>query len=238
MSLESAPKEESLIKKPYIIGGVILVIALVSSVYFYVQYQQAQVRLANPTLFAQEQAKVVVDAVGRLMTLPTNETPTVATVQDKTKLANQPFFVNAQNGDKVLIYTGAKKAILYRPSINKIIDVAPVNIGPAATGSATAAAAPTPAPLKFVLRNGTNIVGLTKKFEPTLKSKVANAVVSDTDNAANKDYQKSFLVDLTGTMGSEATQMAGALGLTVSPLPSDESTPSADFLIILGADKK
>ena len=226
--------------KPYIIGGVILAIALISSVYFYVQYQQAQTRLANPTLFAQEEAKKVTDAVSRVMTLPKNETPTVATVQDKSKLSNQPFFANAENGDKVLIYTAAKKAILFRPSINKIIDVAPVNIN--ASGSASTATdlagAPKPEEIKFVLRNGTTIVGLTKKYEPTLKAKVSGATVVDADNAANKDYEKSFLVDVTGTKSAQATQIASVLGLSVSPLPVGESTPSADFLIILGVDKK
>lgn len=48
---------------------------------------------------------------------------------DPEKLRDQPFFANAQRGDKVLIYANAKKAILYNPPSNKIIEVAPVNIG-------------------------------------------------------------------------------------------------------------
>jgi len=44
-------------------------------------------------------------------------------VTDANSFSNQAGFENAENGDKVLIYTNAKKAILYRPSINEIIVV-------------------------------------------------------------------------------------------------------------------
>jgi hypothetical protein len=53
----------------------------------------------------------------------------VATVSDASKLQSQQFFAKAQNGDKVLIFTNAKRAVLYRPSTNKVIEYAPVNIG-------------------------------------------------------------------------------------------------------------
>lgn len=109
--------------------GVVVVVAVAAAAYFYMQYAQAQKLLKNPNLVAQQQTDQLISAVGKLMELPKNETPTIATVSDVSKLKDQPFFALAKNGDKVLIYTNAKKAILYRPSENKIIDVAPVNIG-------------------------------------------------------------------------------------------------------------
>jgi hypothetical protein len=221
----------------YIIGAVIVIAALVPSVYYYTQYQQAQARLTNPNLFAAEETKKYISQVGKLMMLPTGETPTLATVNDKDKLKNQPFFANAENGDKVLIYSTAKKAILFRPSLNKIIDVAPINVGPVATGSATQSNTPVAATIKFTLRNGTNIVGLTKTYETELMSKVTNAEIVDRDNAKSNNFAKSLLVDVTGKNSTRATQLATQLGLTVSPIPAGESTPSGDFLIILGADK-
>lgn len=108
---------------------VVLAIAAIPSYYFYTRYQKTQALLQNPSASVDAQSKEVAAAVEKLMELPTNETPTVATVSDITKLSDQPFFAKAQNGDKVLIYSNAKKAILYRPSINKIIEVAPVNLG-------------------------------------------------------------------------------------------------------------
>lgn len=99
---------------------------------------------------AQVQAEVdaLVTEVGKLITLPSDEKPTVATITDVEKLKDQPFFVNAQNGDKVLIYTNAKKAILYRSEEKKIIEVGAVNINQQAgeSPSPTPTATPTPKP--------------------------------------------------------------------------------------------
>lgn len=71
-----------------------------------------------------ETPQTVIESVGKLVALPEGETPTVATISDLTPLKDQPFFKDAQLGDKVLIYATSSKAIIYRPSQNKIINVA------------------------------------------------------------------------------------------------------------------
>ena len=120
------------------------VLALIPSYYFYSKYQQVQKQLKNPQQASLDQTKSVVAMVGKLIALPTDETPSLATVQDKSKLKDQPFFKNAVNGDKLLLFIKAKKAILYRESSNKIIEVAPINIQKPAAGAATV---PTKAPV-------------------------------------------------------------------------------------------
>jgi len=59
-------------------------------------------------------------------TLP-RATPTIATVTDPSQLIGQSFFQHAATGDKVLIYTESKQAILYRPLTDKIIEIAPIS---------------------------------------------------------------------------------------------------------------
>lgn len=211
---------------------VILAAAIGASVYFYAQYQQASYRLQHPSAAQDEDTKALIAKVSALMLLPPNEQPTIATVADKEKLKNQPLFGKAENGDKVLVYMKALKAILYRPSTNKIIEVGPVSFSPpAATQSAT------PASLSVVLYNGTSIVGLTKKYEITLLSKVPNAKVVDRGNT-NGTYDKSIVVDVVPAKSAVVSAAAAALGIPVAMLPSGETTPSADMLIILGADVK
>lgn len=65
--------------------------------------------------------------VGALYLLPNDEEPALATVTDDSKLASS-FAGRVKNGDKILIYQKNQKAIAYRPSINKIVDVQPVQI--------------------------------------------------------------------------------------------------------------
>ena len=83
--------------------------------------------MQDPEAAAEAEKTDLVAKVGKLMTLPTDEAPSVATVTDSTKLAGQPFFAKAQDGDKVLIFTNAKQAILYRPSTDKIVEVMPLS---------------------------------------------------------------------------------------------------------------
>jgi hypothetical protein len=115
--------------------------------YFYYQYQKAQKEIqtirTDPNAAQKatlEETKRLISEISKLIDLPSDEEPTVATITDVAKLKDQPFFAKAKNGDKVLIYPNAKKAILYDPTTHKILDVAPVNIGTPSAQLAT----PTP----------------------------------------------------------------------------------------------
>lgn len=119
--------------KPLIIftALTLLVLALTAtSIYF---YKKAH-RLSGGAAASQAEVQALVKAVGKIMLLP-EETPTIATVSDPEKLKDQEFFVDAQEGYKVLIYTTAKKAVLYDPKSKRIINVAPVNLGTNTAGT-------------------------------------------------------------------------------------------------------
>lgn len=124
-----------------------VILAIAAAGYYYQQYQGSQAELesikSDPKKIARLEAKELVARVGQLVVLPTGEEPTIATVTDVSKLKNQPFFARAANGDKVLIYTQAKRAYLYRPGTNKVIEIAPINIGNSQGGqTATSSANP------------------------------------------------------------------------------------------------
>jgi len=216
------------------------ILASIPSVYFFTKYREAQQRLTNPQYAVAAEVKDIVARVSKLMVLPADEEPTLASITDKDKLRSQPFFMNAVNGDKVLLYMKAKKAILYRPSENKIIEVSPMTITSNATASGELTPTGQPTASRFILWNGTTKIGVATRYEVELKNKFPKATVVDVDNAKLKDYTQSFLISLTKAKEQEALTIAQTLGLPVKPMPSGEATPaaSADFLIILGTDKK
>lgn len=113
----------------------IIIGALAASLYFYMKYQNSQDKLNNPGSSSSAETDSLVKKVGKIAVLPTGETPTVATVSDVTKLSGQSFFTNAKNGDKVLIYSQAKRAVLYRPSSNQIVNIAPLNLSATQSGT-------------------------------------------------------------------------------------------------------
>lgn len=75
----------------------------------------------------QEKAREVVEQVQEIMDIDTSVEPTVATIVDVQKLREQnPFYNKAENGDYLIVTP--TRAILYRESENKILDVVPVQI--------------------------------------------------------------------------------------------------------------
>jgi hypothetical protein len=117
-------KEKGNKKKVFKILSIGVVVAVVLScagaaIYFYSQYKRV---VKNAAYSVQDENKRIVDSIGKFMDLP-GEEPKIATITDSDKLKDQVFFANAQNGDKVLIYSSSKKAILYRPQTGRVIEV-------------------------------------------------------------------------------------------------------------------
>lgn len=131
---------KSFIKK-HIVKLLVLLVVLstVSSVYFYKKSTDSESKASL------KEAEELVSVIGEIALLPTGEVPTVATVSDPEALRDQPFFIDSKKDDKVLIYSNAKKAILYRPSIEKVINIAPLNVGAPKVQPLEAAAPSTPA---------------------------------------------------------------------------------------------
>lgn len=114
--------------------------------YYFDKSRKQEALLKNPEEMTKLETKSVTDKVSKLMELPGGE-PSIATVLDKEKLKDQPFFAKSENGDKILIYADAKTAILYRPSTNKIIIVAPMDTTATPAPTAEATAKPTAKPV-------------------------------------------------------------------------------------------
>lgn len=103
----------------------IVIIALLATAFF---IGRASVYRAHPELAQSEQGNAILTEVGKLIELPTNEKPTIATVKDAVGARQgQPFLATALNGDVLIVYPNAQRAILYRPSTNMLIAVGPVS---------------------------------------------------------------------------------------------------------------
>jgi hypothetical protein len=221
--------------------GILVAGLLGGAIYFYMQYQESQALLKDPQRATAQETTRVVDEVGKLIVLPQNEQPQIATVSDVNKLKNQAFFSQAKNGDMVLIYTKAQKAILYDPIQKKVVEVGPINIAeasPSVTASGSSASGePTPAALRVALYNGTSISGLSTTTERELTAKLPTVTVVTKGNAAKNTYTKTTVVDVSGKQSAGAAQLAKELNGEVGVLPQGETKPAnADIVVILGRE--
>ncbi|MDQ3158964.1 MAG: hypothetical protein M3P98_02405 [bacterium] len=112
-------------KKLFIAISILLLLALAGTAVYY--YKELKAVREDPSSITKKENSRLVEKVSELYNLP-DEEPAVATVIDKTQLGDQPFFANAENDDKILIFTQAKLAVIYREKDNKIISVGPIAI--------------------------------------------------------------------------------------------------------------
>ena len=114
--------------KPAKASTILIIILALFSIFMFLQYREAKAKL-NPSVAVAKQTTDLVSKVGKLIILPNGETPTIATVKEAAKLKSQAFFADAKDGDEVLVYNKEKRAILYRPSTNQLVNVSSVSTG-------------------------------------------------------------------------------------------------------------
>jgi predicted PurR-regulated permease PerM len=112
-----------------VLVGFVVVLVLVSGFltfkYLQINHQIKQLKSNSNSVIANSTEKLLTK-VGNLALLPQG-TPTIAIVKNVNQLKSEAFFDGAQNGDYLIVYAQAKKAILYRPSDNRIVEYANTN---------------------------------------------------------------------------------------------------------------
>jgi hypothetical protein len=224
-----------------VVLSTLLFASLCAAGYFYYQYQQSP-RVAD----AKEIAELK-ETVGGFFMLPEGEEPTLATVTDREKLADQPFFERAENGDKVLIYSNSGRAILYRPNTQKIVDVTTVNVNqPKPEIPAEVATTPTEptvlgetttedtGAMTVALYNGSKKIGITNTAEQKIKQLFPKAAIEKKETAQSDGYDKTIVVDIDGQYADTVQKLAAALGGEVGSKPEAELDPGTEILVIVG----
>lgn len=108
---------------------ILFLLVIIAAIAAGIYYNKLRVLKQDPNKVVEEKIAILVEKVGKIIDLPKGEIPVIATISDTTPLANNPFFANAKIGYEVLMYTASRKAFLYDPSANIIVEVASLNIG-------------------------------------------------------------------------------------------------------------
>ena len=105
-----------------IVLGVLVVATSGSALHFYLRTRPGTDRTNTK---ASDERETLVRRVGQLIVLP-DEQPEIATVTNPDALRSDPFFAQAKVGDKLLIFTKARRAILFDPVAGVIVNAAPL----------------------------------------------------------------------------------------------------------------
>lgn len=192
-----------------------------------------------------ENIKILED-LGNLVDLPTNETPVIATVMDKSKLSDEPFFVKAENEDVVVIYPTNKIAYIYRPSSHKIIDFTRVALADNATGdsqgmtttkddttSSNTDNTSSDTPLKMKIFNGNETADYASVMEPVISEKYAGKIIVTKSGLTTGRYGETLVCMVDEKFRKMAEEVALMSGGIINNCPAGEDTTGADIVLIL-----
>lgn len=149
---EIEPPKKIIPKWVVFVLAALLFLTAAGFIWAYLNYQRVSKKAAATSLTELQRQEVkkqvdeLVAKVGRHIVLPEGEEPAMAEIKDAEMLAkDQPFYKDARNGDKVLIYFKAQKAYIYDPVRDVLVNVGPVVLQnkPAETKPAATAPAKT-----------------------------------------------------------------------------------------------
>ncbi len=229
---------------------VLLFIVLVGAcVWLFINYNNAQKQVdyfsnLTPEEMNEKATNELLEKVGKLIVLPNDQEPIVSTIQDIDELAkDQPFFKDAQNGDKVIVYKD--RAIIYSLTKNILINVGPVytqeNEEEADNQNKNENSKinkidtqPVEKNITLEIRNGSETAGLAAELKNKLSAEKNYKVIS-VNNATRKNYNENILVNLNGKDVSKLEEELGTQAINF--LPEGEVQSVADVVIILGNKK-
>lgn len=111
----------------WIIGLMVLLGSIGTAGYFYMKYQDVKDD-PKSVITEKNQAETtrVLESLKKNLLITETDAPTVARVEEPEKLqkSNQEFYKDIQKGDYLVIFP--KRAIIFRESINQIINIAPI----------------------------------------------------------------------------------------------------------------
>ncbi len=224
----------------------VLIIILLGGLTFSLKlYSDAQKKLENLTApstgilpsASPEEVKNLIKKVGNHIILPKGD-PKVVTISNVEILKkDQPFFTQAKNGQKLLVYP--EKVILYDPEIDKIIDIATIRLNPPASPqiSPIRQISPIISPVskyKVLLLNGTPSDTIDPKVISTLNER--NDITLTVRTASSRNYQNTVITNISDRAQKIASELARPLGATIFPIATSETIPEKDidFIIIVG----
>ncbi len=260
--LQSSKEKKSLKKWAKVGLPVAVGVVLVGGfIWAFVNYQKAQDRLdklgtaEGQKKVAQEEIQSVIKVLSELILLPEGEEPIVATVKEAEALREkEAFYKNVQPGDKIVIFSQSRKAIIYRPKDNKLVNVGPIVMGDQSVTpfqgeeeATSLEAAPdesqeqeessASSEISVEIRNGSLESGAANLLAEKFKDN-AQYQITKWGNAKNGNYQETIVVDLTGgdpTLKEGVSSLAQEIeAQIVTELPEGEHSSEAEALVIIG----
>lgn len=239
--MASSKKQGNTFQKILIVVVTLLfVLSVAGFIWIFIQYKQTKTKVKQlqslqkrGDMESKEKQKLI-KKVEKHMLLPKNE-PQIATIMNPEEMKKRgDFFNSVEKGDKLLIYNS--KAILYRPSADKIVDVKSVVLE---QGNNTAGnqnpdnqrTASDVKPLTLDIRNGTKKPNVASSLATKLDSK-NGLKVTKIGKAATTSYKNNLIINQSSR---SVEGLSKALRAEVTKdLPQGEVTSTADIIVILG----
>lgn len=163
--------------------------------------------------------------VGRLMLLPTDEEPTLATVIDKSQISDPFLKSKAKNGDDVLVYSKNQLVIIFRPSIKKIAAIGTLAVDPALSEAKAST---------LTVLDGGNNPGKEQKIIADIKTTYPEIKITDGGIANRHDFPYTIVIDNTNQKDNLVDALDKVTGGRRGVIPISEQKAATDLMVIVG----
>lgn len=176
-----------------------------------------------------KQTEELLNKMKEHIVLPDGEDPIIATVTDAEALKRESnFYALAKNDDVVVIYVRAKKAFLYDPFANRVL-----NVGPVITDENSEGIEQDEDIVSVEVRNGTEVSGRGEEMAQQISNLDGNFKVLPATNA-DETYSETVIID-NGADAKLLAKVEAELGTTaLTTVPEGERSSSAKILILIG----